>query len=338
MIFKNIDFHNVSEITKDGDGSYVLRRFPLSVEEKMELGQKANKASSGVELRFKMKSPTVTVKLKFPAEPEATTHLYLFRGSVVGRWEEYLHYLRGGETKEIVIKKHEVPHRLKEVTVSANYPYSEEVIRLVFNRAPIRFIGIEGEVEPPSIDNLPKRRYLAYGSSITHGSQAFGAPEIYVSRVAKYFGADPLNKGLAGSCRLEKAVADEIGEMGRRGEWDFATFCLGINALNLPAEEFRLRVRYMLETISSKNKEKEIFVISPVYSENDMVGDSQISDFRRIIEEETIKLSLPKLHYVNGLALLGSPRGLSADLVHPSQDGADEIASNLIKVMKKYVL
>jgi hypothetical protein len=337
MIFKNIDFHNVSEITKDGDGSYVLRRFPLSVEEKMELGQKANKASSGVELRFKMKSPTVTVKLKFPAEPEATTHLYLFRGSVVGRWEEYLHYLRGGETKEIVIKKHEVPHRLKEVTGSANYPYSEEVIRLVFNRAPIRFVGIEGEVEPPSIDNLPKRRYLAYGSSITHGSMAIGMTENFVSRVGAHFRADVRNLGLAGACLLESAVADEIAEMGMRGEWDFATLCLGINRLRTPREEIRALVDYMIGTIAGKNPTKHIFCISPMYSNTDFCGDVLADIWREEIRRSVRRYGSPYVHYVSGISLIGRMDGLSGDLVHPSPDGVRMISERLVRIMRRFI-
>jgi lysophospholipase L1-like esterase len=36
----------------------------------------------------------------------------------------------------------------------------------------------------------------------------------------------------------------------------------------------------------------------------------------------------------NGRALLSSPTGLSADLVHPSSDGMNQIASNLVREIK----
>ena len=40
MIFRNIDFHNVSEITENSDGGYTLHRFPTSVEQELsEAGQ-----------------------------------------------------------------------------------------------------------------------------------------------------------------------------------------------------------------------------------------------------------------------------------------------------------
>lgn len=28
VVFKNIDFHNVSSLTEDSDGSYIMHRFP----------------------------------------------------------------------------------------------------------------------------------------------------------------------------------------------------------------------------------------------------------------------------------------------------------------------
>ena len=46
------------------------------------------------------------------------------------------------------------------------------------------------------------------------------------------------------------------------------------------------------------------------------------------------EINLPNLHYINGLSLLSDARGLSGDLVHPSPDGANEIAKNLINCIE----
>lgn len=337
MIFKNIDFHNVSEITECDDGSYMMHRFPVSVEERLEGGQTANQITTGVELRFKIKSGIVKITLKNPSDPSSCPKVFQYRGSILDAWQNYSFSVSGGQEYTREIGMHPEIELLEKVTEDAGYVYSPEVVRLVINQTALRFVDVEGDIEPPSKDDLPERKYLAYGSSITHGSQCYSSATTFVSRVAEYFKADALNRGLAGNARLEKAVADEIAEMGKRGEWDFCTLCLGINICNIPSEDFRLKVRYMLEKVVSANPEKQIFAISPVFSRDDMVGKTNLSSFRTVIEDEVRRIDSKNLHYVNGLSLLSDAGGLSADLVHPSPDGAEKIARNLIAEMKPYL-
>ena len=337
MIFKNIDFHNVSELTENENGSYTMHRFPLVVEEKLECGQMANTITTGVELRFKIKSGSVKIKLRNDGTAGTASTVYQYRGEILDSWQNFSFSVPGGEEFTREIGQHGEINLLNEVTKSASYPYSPEVIRLVFKSSAIRFVDVEGDVEPPSKNDVPYKTYLAYGSSITHGSQSYSNATNFVSQVASYFKVNALNKGLAGSARLEKAVADEIAEMGKRGEWDFATLCLGINVSNIPPEDFRERAEYMLKTVTEANPEKHIFAISPVFSRDDMIGKSNLSDFRQIMEELVWKINSPTVHYINGLSLLSGAGGLSADLVHPSPDGANEIAKNLINQIKPYV-
>ncbi len=337
MIFKNIDFHNVSELARDDDGSYIMHRFPLSVEEKMDGGQKANMITTGVELRFKIRSGSVKIRLKNAGEANTSTSIYQYRGSILDSWQNYVISIPAGQEIEREIRIHDEPELLKQVSDAAGYPYSTDVVRLVLSSSFVRFVDVVGDIEPPSPGDIPSKTYLAYGSSITHGSQAYAMATNFVSQVATYFKVDNLNLGLPGNCRLEAAVADKIAEMGKRGEWNFATLCLGINISSLPAEEFREKVRYMLKTIVSANPEKPVFAISPVYSRDDMIGKTNLSTFRTVIKEEVERLNGKNLHYINGLSLLGGPQGLSGDLVHPSPDGANEIARNLIKAMSPYV-
>ena len=337
MIFKNIDFHNVSDLSQNDDGTYTMHRFPLHVEENLQGGQSANVITTGVELRFKIKSGSAKIKLYNSAGEGNAATVYQYRGAIIDSWQNYCFSVQGG--KEVVreITNHPETNLLQEVTDSASYPFSPNVIRLVFNSSAIRFVDVEGDIEPPSSDDIPSVKYLAYGSSITHGSQSYSMATSFVSQVASYFKVDALNKGLAGNARLEKAVADEIAEMGKRGEWDFATLCLGINVTNIPDEDFKERVDYMLGKVSKENPEKHIFAISPVYSRDDMIGKDNLNRFRKIVENAVAEINLPNLHYINGLSLLSDARGLSGDLVHPSPDGANEIARNLIKYIKAFI-
>lgn len=337
MIFKNIDFHNVSELTKDEEGAYIMHRFPLSVENRLEGGQNVNRITTGVELRFKIRSGVAKITLKNPGETSTAARIYQYRGNILDSWQNYSFSIIGGQEVTREIRLHPEIELLRKVTEDAEYTFSPDVIRLVVNQTLIRFVDVEGDIEPPSIDDVPKRKYLAYGSSITHGSQCYSSATTFISQVADHFKADVFNRGLPGNARLEAAVADEIAEMGKRGEWDFATLCLGINISNIPPEEFRIKVANFLETIVSSNPEKPVFAVSPVYSRDDLVGKNNLSEFRSVIEKEVRRINSENLHYINGLSLLSSPRGLSGDLVHPSPDGANEIARNLIKKMKPYL-
>ena len=337
MIFKNIDFHNVSELTRNEDGSYTMHRFPVSVEEKLECGQSANKITTGVELRFKIRSGTARIKLFNAGEEGTATRIHQYRGEILDSWQNFSFAIQGGKEYVREITNHAEVNLLKEVTKAADYSFSPEVIRLVLSSSLVRFVDVEGDIEPPSEDDIPSKTYLAYGSSITHASQCYSMATSFVSQVASHFKVDALNKGLAGSARIEKVIADKIAEMGKRGEWDFATLCLGINVSNIPEEDFKARVDYMLKKVTGENPEKHIFAISPVFSRDDMVGKTNLSAFRRIVEEEVAEINLPNLHYINGLSLLPDASGLSADLVHPSPDGANEIARNLINQIKPYV-
>ena len=132
-------------------------------------------------------------------------------------------------------------------------------------------------------------------------------------------------------------MIDTIADMGARGEWDFATVCMGINVLRMPEPEFRQRVRYAVEEISGKNPEKHVFFISPIFCRSDLVGEPFAARWREIVEEEVARVSAPCAHYVNGLDLLGDPSGLSCDYVHPSPLGIDRITAKLIEKMSEFV-
>ena len=324
----------MSELTENGAGGYLLHRFPLSVEQDLiDGGKNANMVSTGVEFRFRMLSDSVTLKLGYSGK---ATSVAIYRGGVLGSWDEVQVPIVGGKINEIAIKK-KCTDELKMINSSAHFAFSEEVVRVVCNSATLSFYGIEGDVLPPEKEQLPKKTYLAYGSSITHGSNAVAIPASFAFRVAEHFRTDYYNLGLAGSARMEKSVIDHIAQMGEDGKWDFATVCMGINVLAMEEREFRSRVRYTVETISSKNLEKHIFFISPIFCNADMTGDRRAARWREIVGEETLRKASDFVHYINGLELLGGAHGLSGDYVHPSPLGIDEITSKLIAKISEFV-
>ena len=338
MIFQNAELHNVSALTEAPDGTYIIHRFPLSVEKILsEGGQRANRVSTGVELRFRMLDDSVKIRLVGSDDKTATARAYIYHGSILGGWYEYSKAIRGGEICELVVNRPKHPDALRKITATESLPYKSDLIRVIFDSASLRLASIDGAHEPPHPGDTPPTTYLAYGSSITHGSIGIGTPNFWPSQIATHFGTDILNRGLAGSCRLEAEVAEEIAEMGARDEWHFATLCMGINILQTPETEATALVRRMISTVAGKNPDKHIFCISPFYSSADLNGDPAPDRWRRVIEECVREYNSPFVHYVNGLAALNSPRGLSADLVHPSPIGVNSIALHLISEISKYI-
>lgn len=331
MIYKNVEIFNVAELT---EGSYGMQihRYPTSVEAVFgDQGKRMNKNATGVEIRFRMISDTVKLRLSLGGT------VYVYHGSVLGGWKEFSRQVAGGEGSEIVIERMQHPAVYQAITKAGNHPFSPEVVRIVCNGGPLEIIDVEGECVPPTPEELPKRTYLAYGSSITHGSLSLNAPSSFAFCVGEHFHTDVRNLGLAGSALLEREVADYIADMGKQGKWDFATLCMGANCINIPEEDIYSRVTYMIETVAGANPDKHIFCISPIYCLSDLKGGEAPSRWRRIIGELVEKYNSDKVHYINGLTLLDGAWGLSGDFVHPAPMGVRAIAENLIAYMENYI-
>ena len=249
----------------------------------------------------------------------AATELFfqINRGNIVGGWQECSVAIVSGETRELVVNKHPNIEKLREITKSASFGFSPEVVRIVLNSSIMRFVGVDGDVVPPSKEDVPEKTYLSYGSSITHGSLALNIPSTFVSQIGEHFRCDVRNLGLAGNARLEKSVADEIAAMGERGEWDFTSLCMGINILDVECSDFEERVKNMIKTVAERNPGKHIFCISPFYCSEDMDGLNKPQLFREIVERSVCELGFPYVHYIDGSKILDGPWGLSGDLVHP---------------------
>ncbi|MDP4133256.1 MAG: SGNH/GDSL hydrolase family protein [Bacillota bacterium] len=337
MIYKNIDFYNVSEFQAAGrENAYKMLRVPSCVADKIsEGGQRMNCANCGVELRFNMISDTVKLNLCFDAEGKVTRPVILY-GNIPAGWEECFKNIYYTPTEIIIKKPSEDSMRLYEkIATENNHPFDPHVIRVIMQNNHCYFIDItEGIVKPPTPDQVPKARYLAYGSSITHGSLALLQINTYAYRVAENLGHDLINLGFAGNARLEKEMADYIAS---RDDWDFASLEMGINILDIPAEEFRERVTYFIETVAKTHPSKKVFCIDLFYCKDDLEGGGKASSFRKIVKETVGKLGLPNTVYVNGLEMLTGSHGLSGDLVHPNVRGAEEISQNLSKLIKSYI-
>jgi hypothetical protein len=190
-----------------------------------------------------------------------------------------------------------------------------------------------GEVRPPRADELPGKRWLAYGSSIT---QAAGTFHNYVNTAAQVLNVDALNLGMGGSCWLEPAVADFIAS---RQDWDIASFELGVNMRNLRDNpDFKKRVSYLLETVTTAHPDKPIVLITHFrnaehheQSAGDTARDQQEKD--DILREAAVRFP-DQITLVEGTDIATDLRGFKLDLLHPEPIAYVRMGMNLAEQMR----
>lgn len=335
MIYKNVEIHNIGELIKNDNGSVSWTRIPHSVYCKMESeqGKAMCKGSTGVELRFVMKSDIVTLHMRTTGG-EGAFHVY--RGSIQGGWEDHeVNKNVTGEFSEFVIKKSQNINHLNSVTKDFDYQFSPEVIRVIFDRGTYELLDIVGDVEPPAKEQLPQKTLLAYGSSITHGSNSIDMSHSWVSVLAHNLKMDCRNLGMAGSCLMEPELVEFIGEEGVKKKWDIAVLEIGINVLDWDCDKITDRVRNTLKQVAGRNEDKSVYVISPFYSYDDYRNEGKAEKWRKLIEQTISDLNYSNVVYINGLDLLGDMSLISADEVHPNIYGVNQIAERITKVIDR---
>ena len=282
--------------------------------------------STGIELRFRIKGDAATCILSAEPAEEANT-AYIYYGSIQGGWQNSSKAILDTPTR-IMIQKPDNMEYLKRISKELGLPFSPEVVRVVLPYGQINFLGIEGEVEPPKKEELPEKTYLAYGSSITHGSLALAMPYSYPFRIGQKLGTDYINMGFAGTAQMEKSMAEYLVS---RKDWDFATVEMGINMVGnqFSTEEFEKNVDEFTKVLSLDPR--PVFATS-LYGFTDPAIRERGTEFRGIVE----KYAKDRLIFVDGLELLDNPVYISQDMVHPSLEGMELITQNWCKVLKKY--
>ena len=330
MIFNNVEIFNAAELIQDPDGGYGFLRVPTCVDEQLsEMGRSVNRGSTGVELRFVLRSGEAKVVIR-NVDKSVIRNAVVFYGDFVADWPETEKKITGEYTELTIVQSPNI-EAMREIAKKYNHRFSPDLIRIVF-KASFRLLRVEGDVTPPTPDVLPKKKYLAYGSSITHGSISLERAYEYAWKVGEALGADTYNLGYAGSARLEKAMADYLAE---EREFDFATLEMGINILGIEPEDFENRVRYFLSTIADHHPDSKIFAIDVFYCHSDLVGDGRAATFRQIVKKVTEELARPNIVYINGLDVLPDGKYLSSGLVHPGPRGIELMSQNLIRIISE---
>lgn len=202
-------------------------------------------------------------------------------------------------------------------------------------------------VEPASAAEK-KRRWIHYGSSISHCAEA-ASPYLSWPAIAAVRGnLDLLNLGLGGNCQLDQFVARTI----RDEPADLISLKLGINIINMDSmreRTFTPAVHGFLDTIREGKPDTPILIVSPIFCPSAETNpgptlpdaDGKFVTFPRPLEISAGALTLAwvrkilsrvvaqresagdqNLFYLDGLQLFG-PEDASdlPDDLHPNGEG-----------------
>jgi len=192
------------------------------------------------------------------------------------------------------------------------------------------------------------RRWVHYGSSISHCFEAARPTNVWPVVAARRAGTDLLNLGFAGQCHLDPFAARIIAQQPA----DLVSVKLGVNIVNgdtMRERTFVPAVHGVLDTIRDRHPVAPLLVISPIIfpAAEDHPGPTRPNDvgqveclprspelsvgsltIRRIreLEEQIVAQRRSdgdeNLHYLDGQRLFGaSDTGDLPDGLHPNSEG-----------------
>lgn len=329
MTYDKVELHNCAEVT-EGDGYVALQRVPESVRAGLNPGaQQRVLQPASAEIRFVLEpGETAEVELSSAGHSGAVVFCGDHRHSGligIGREPTPIAIALEGRLVECLGALRDRPHA-----------FDPGVVRIMMGGDQVRLHGIKGRVRPPLKEELPSIRYLAYGTSITHGAAALLPHLSYAAQTARHLRADLLNFGVGGSCHAEPAFADYFAG---RDDWDIASLALSVNMMDFSAEEFEERVRYMVHTVAGSHPDKPVACITlfTYFGDLGLENGSNTPDkmrlFRDILRKAVADCPTANAHIIEGPDMLRNVGGLTADLIHPAEDGMIEMGRNLANAL-----
>jgi hypothetical protein len=311
----------------EGDGlpGFGISRLPREVSERVNPGaQKRARQGAGCEIRGMLADGgSARVVLRAEDGDPAPQVVSVYHGCFCGQSV----LLREAPT-EIVITTPPMIGFMEEISRTRKLPFDPRLIRVrIPSLHSSRMLSIEGDLRYPPPETRPGKTLLCYGSSITQGASAVPPEGTFAAQCSRRLGYDLVNLGFAGSAEMEASLAEHIAS---RTDWDIAVLEMGINVRGWPNERFQEAVSAFVGTIAAAHPGKFIFCVDLFTHYADFKSSApKAKAFREIVREVASRYDAGKVCHVDGRMLLEDPSGLSADLVHPSGEGMQEIGENL---------
>lgn len=332
MIKNNIEFYNAVQLipTKHGDLMYRFEEeiIPTLGYNDSKKGQEKAQEAGGIEIRF----------LSDTEEAEITLYSWdkdIYITGFIGDYQYGTFLIKKETNSTVKISLHE---RFKNFKFNDKRRYSSTLFRfLISGGSRVSFVGVNTSDFPitvPKKENLPKLNILAYGSSITYGVGTTTITNSYIMQMANLLNIDVLNKGMSGSCLLEKNMVDSLA----RNTSDAYFLELGCNVRGImELDEFENRLQYLLKTLSKTKKPIIIFSLLPYFSYIYRKDSNEPYKEKNISFANAIKKYAEQFNalYIPGDKIIYDPSCCSYDMLHPSEYGHLQIALALVETLKK---
>ncbi len=173
-----------------------------------------------------------------------------------------------------------------------------------------------------------RKRWITYGSSITHCGGAASPSFTWPSIVARARDLHLTCLGFAGQCHLDSMIARVI----RDTPTDYISICAGINIYGAGSLSLRSFVPALIgsvQIIREKHPETPVLLISPIFSASREALPNKVEwtlqNYRQKVAEsaEVLREYGDKhLHYLDGRDLIGEEdASCMPDGLHPNADG-----------------
>lgn len=320
--------HNIAElVTHPEKGETVISRIPESL--RICLNDNAKQRalnSTGCELRFRLNGPRATIRIR-ACEVLATHHGGGLAQVLFGDFSRTYLPITVGTPIEYEIEAPD--YEMLERATGPNTHFNPRLVRILLpTHASISAVEIDGDISPALASDLPRKRILNYGSSITHGSGAINSRETWAGRCAHILGADFINLGFGGGCHCEPEMTDYLCQ---RKDFDLAILETGINMLGLETELTNQRIETLIQKFSAAHPDKPTFCIGVFPCRDDVTHSYQgrAQEIREHVKSIVAGLDAPNLHFIDARNLLTHATGMTSDLTHPSPAGMIEIGGNV---------
>lgn len=334
QIPKAASTNNIVEIVEHPVfGTAVISRIPETLRVCLNANaQQRALHSAGCEIRFRLNSPEATIRLR-ACEVGAEQHGGRLAQVLFGDFSHTYFPLMVAATAEYKLSNPD--YSILEKAAHSGRRFHPRLVRLVLpTHASICQVEIDGEIAPHEPGDLPDRRVLIYGSSITQGAGALSVRESWAGQCAHHLGMDLINLGFGGGCHCEPEMTDYLCQ---RNDFDVAILETGINMLGLEPDITDQRIEALIRNFSSAHPDKPVFCVGVFPCRNDVETGyaGRAEQIRALVRKVVADIGAPHLHFIEGREALTHATGMTTDLTHPSPSGMLEIGRFLAEKMQK---
>lgn len=334
MIYKGLDLHGINDIVEI-DSCDIFSRYPQEINNK--IGHNIGYQFTSAEIRFvPLGKVSITIASKFSfIQPKCM----IYYGDFASPEEFIIHRERTFLIEPL--KKFDIPVKEHTNRLDNESDFSLDVVRIVLHGEGFYIKDISGEYRLPKPSEIPSKKILSYGTSITQGIGATSPDMSYPWILGRNLHMDSYNYALSGKCLCEDEVVTFIAQSN---QYDIITIEASVNMISLGyhEDEYYKRLERMLQILRQYQKDSLIVCIDilPYWADYGFVNPQQESISTSYKYKEKLRLIIEELKDSNIILIDAhnciSIRNLSSDLIHPTNHGMVELGYNISKEINKY--